>query len=73
MADIFGKQIDLHPRMGAVGEIVPLAAAVHRPVVGRLRHIGEHQRIDVVGEDALEDKMRERRVGQDRGIDRGRR
>ena len=43
--------------MGAVGEIVTLAAAVHRPIVGRRRHIGEHRGVDVVGENAVEDQV----------------
>ena len=69
VADVFGKQVDLHPRVGAVGEIVALAAAVHRPVVGRLRHVGEHRRIDVVRETrgrARDDRTASRRPARRR-------
>jgi hypothetical protein len=48
--------------VGAVGQIVALAAAVHRPIVGRLRHVGEHRGIDVVRKDAVEDEVIERRL-----------
>ena len=70
VADVFRKKIDLDPRMGAIGEVMAFAAAVHRPVVRRLRHVGEHQRVDIVGKDAVEYEMGERRVGRGRGIDR---
>jgi len=68
--DIFRKQVDLDPRVGAVGEVVAFAAAMHRPVVVRLRHIGEHQRVNIVGKNVLEHQMRERCVRRSRGIDR---
>ena len=41
-------------------EIVALAAAVHRPVVARLRHQREHLRVDVVGKHVVEFEMEER-------------
>ena len=71
VADIFRKHVDLHPRMGAVGEIVALAAAVHRPVVGGIRHVGQHGVVDVVGEDPVEHQVIERRIGSRRRVHRG--
>ena len=38
-------------------EIVAFAAAVHRPVVARFRHIGEHRGVDVVGKHAVEHEV----------------
>jgi len=57
MADIFREQVDLDARMRAVGEIVALAAAVHRPIVRRFRHIGDNGGVDVVRKDAVEHEM----------------
>ena len=57
--------------MRAVGEIMALAAAMHRPVIVRFRHVGEHLRVNVVREHAVEHEVRERGIGRSRGVDRG--
>ena len=56
--------------MGTVRQIVALAAAVHRPVVRRLRHIGEHGGIDVVGKHVIENEMIKGRLVSRRRVDR---
>ena len=56
--------------MRAVGEVVALAAAVHRPVVGRLRHQRENLRVDIVREHAVELEVEERLLDRARGLDR---
>ena len=68
--DVFGEQIDLHPRVGAVGQIVALAAAVHRPIVRRLRHVGEDGGIDIVRKHVVENEMIERCLVGRRRFDR---
>src|SRR5437763_3237785 len=47
MPNIFWKEIDLHARVRAVAEVMTLAAAMHRPIVRYLWHIGQHQRGNV--------------------------
>src|SRR6202011_2220413 len=54
MPDIFGKEIDFHPRMGAVWKHIALVAPGERPIVGRDRHGREHARIEVVGKYPIE-------------------
>jgi hypothetical protein len=71
MPDVFWEQVDLHAGVRAVGEIEPLAAPMHRPIVGRRRHIREHRGVDIVGENALEYEMIERRVKGGSRVNRG--
>ena len=70
IADVFREQVDLHARMRAVGEIVAFAAAVHRPVIGRIGLQRENLRIDIIGEYLVELEVEERLVDRARGLDR---
>ena len=62
VAGEFGKQVDLHPCRRAVLANVALVAPGQRPVVGRVRHVGDHRGVDVVGKHAVKLEMKERRL-----------
>ena len=61
-ANVFGKQVDFDPRMGSVLEVMCLAPPRHGTVIGRHRHRRQHGVVDVVGENAVEYEVVERRV-----------
>ena len=58
--NVFGKQIDLDPRRRTVRPVASLAAAGHRPVIGRNGQRMQHRGIHVVGKDPVELEVVER-------------
>ena len=59
--DVLGEEVDLHARMGAIGQHIALVAPVQWPIIRCDRHGRDHPRIDVVRKHAIEHEMVKRR------------
>src|SRR5262245_2934037 len=70
MPNVFGKKIDLHPRMRAIRQHVALVLAVERLIIGCFQHRCQRGRADVIAKDPLKLKMIEGRLDRAGAIDR---
>ena len=71
VTDVFGKQVDLDPRRGAVLAEIAAAAPRQRPIVRGLGHRRDHLGVDVVGKHPVEFEMIEGLLDHARGPDIG--
>ena len=67
---VLGKEVNLHARMGAIGQHIALVAPVQRPIIRCDRHRRDHPRIDVVRKHAIEHEMVKRRFHLTGGFNR---